>query len=243
MMVAEAASGFHFSLFMSHRAMKKRIEPREGGLAVRRNLPAHERKQVLLDAALNIFAQKGMGITVQELADRVMVTQPLVHRYFPAKTDLIAAIMDVLHNAHWDPQWKQMLTDRSQPLEERIVTFYRSYLPQIHNERWYRGFLFASLENPEFARSFIARMDEELFSVLIAETRNNFGFPSTRENPASEREIELVWGMHSTSVYVGVRRHVYHLEVSADIDTTIHDQVRAYLMIAPVVMRELMPSA
>ncbi|MGO4836822.1 helix-turn-helix domain-containing protein, partial [Rhizobiaceae sp. 2RAB30] len=37
----------------------------------------------MLDAAVELFAEKGMGITVQSLADRVQVTQPLVHRYFP----------------------------------------------------------------------------------------------------------------------------------------------------------------
>jgi AcrR family transcriptional regulator len=44
----------------------------------------------LLDAAVDIFSEKGMGITIQALADRVSVTQPLVHRYFRTRVDLIA---------------------------------------------------------------------------------------------------------------------------------------------------------
>lgn len=241
MMRETAAGGFHRLLFMSHRTMVKRTEPKREGLTVRRNLPAHERKQALLDAALDIFSEKGMSITVQELADRVQVTQPLVHRYFPAKTDLIAAVMHTLQNAHWDPEWNATLTDRTRPLDERIVAFYRSYLPHIFNDRWYRGFLFAALEDPVFAQVYVSHMSGELFDVIISETRTHFGFPSVQEVPVCEREIELVWGMHSTSVYVGIRRHVYHVAVCADIDTTVFDQMRAYLMIAPVVMAEIMP--
>lgn len=220
--------------------MVKRTEPQREGLAVRRNLPAHERKQELLDAALDIFSEKGMSITVQELADRVGVTQPLVHRYFPAKTDLIAAIVDTLQNAHWDPEWNATLTDRARPLDQRIVAFYRSYLPHIFNDRWYRGFLFASLDDPVYAQVYVSRMNAELFGVIISETRIHFGFPTVEDVPICEREIELVWGMHSTCIYVGFRRHVYHVPVSADIDTTVSDQMRAYLMIAPVVMAEIM---
>lgn len=221
--------------------MAKRIVSNAGGGAVRRNLPAQERKQVLLDAALDIFSVKGMGITVQELADRVKVTQPLVHRYFPTKADLIAAIMDTLQNAHWRPEWNEILTNRAIPLDERIVAFYGSYLPFIFNDRWYRAFFFGALENPAFARSYAAHVHDELLMVMVNETRLYFGFPSIDDKPAAEREIELVWSMHSTAVYIGIRRHVYHMEAPRDIDATVFDQMRAYLMIAPLVMAELMP--
>jgi AcrR family transcriptional regulator len=219
--------------------MVKGVGPKEGGLAVRRNLPAQERKQVLLDAALDIFSEKGMSITVQELADRVQVTQPLVHRYFPAKADLIAAILDTLQNAHWDPAWRATLADRSRPLDERIIAFYQTYLPHVFNDRWYRGFLFAALEDPRFAQAYLGHVDREIFAVIINETRVHFGFAPIETTPVCEREIELVWGMHSTFVYVGIRRHVYDVAVCTDLDTTVRDQVRAYLLIASAVMKEI----
>jgi AcrR family transcriptional regulator len=91
----------------------------------RRNLPAEKRKRELLDAAVELFAMRGTGITVQGLADRVNVTQPLVHRYFPTKADLIRSISRELREAHWDKTWREGLRDRSRPLEERIPDFYR----------------------------------------------------------------------------------------------------------------------
>jgi hypothetical protein len=82
-----------------------------------------------------------------------------------------------------------------------------------------------------------------LFTSIIDEVRFRFGYPSVKAVPVFEREIELVWGMHSTMVFVGIRRYVYHTPVSDDLDTTVLDQVNAYLMVAPKVLSQLMPAA
>lgn len=221
--------------------MEKRAVKRSGTTATRRNLPAEERRRELLDAAIELFSEKGMGITVQELADRVKVTQPLVHRYFPAKADLIAAIRDSIQNAHWDPQWRVVLTDREKPLGERILTFYGLYLPHIHLDRWLRGFWYAALEDATFAQSYLSHVEGELLAAIVNEVRVTFGYPTLDQTPMFEREMELVWGMHSSAVFVGIRRNVYHTRVSDDVPMIVRDQMRAYLAIAPQVLSELMP--
>jgi len=209
----------------------------------KRNLPAEERRRLLLDAAMDLFSERGLGITVQALADRVHVTQPLVHRYFPTKADLIAAIRDRIQNAHWDPIWRQVLTERCRPLEERLRDFYGRYLPHIYRDSWYRSFWYAALADPTFAQAYLDRVRRELLTAIIDEVRFRFGYPAVAVVPVFEREMELVWGMHSTMVFMGIRRYVYHTPVSDDIDTTVKDQVHAYLLAAPTVLAELMPAA
>lgn len=208
----------------------------------RRNRPAEERTRELLDAALELFSSRGMSITIQSLADRVNVTQPLVHRYFPTKADLIAAICSEISEAHWDPLWHAVLTERARPLEERIPDFYASYLPHIYHSAWYRGFLYAALHDPRFAQIYLDKVERRLLVAIIDEARWRFGFPSTDRVPPHEREVELVWGMHSTLVFHGIRRYVYETRVSHDVPAILRDQVRAYLHMAPVVMAELMPA-
>jgi AcrR family transcriptional regulator len=208
----------------------------------KRNLPAGERRRELLDAALDLFSEKGMSITIQALADRVNVTQPLVHRYFATRADLIAGIREKIQFAHWDPAWREVLTDRSRPLQERIADFYGRYLPHIYSARWYRGFWYAALTDPTFAQEFLARVHEELLLSIIGEARHKFGYPDLMCRPATPREIELVWGMHSTNIFIGIRRYVYQTSVSPDLQTTVLDQMRAYLHVVPEVMEELMPS-
>lgn len=220
-------------------------EPEVGpGLAVRRtkrNLPADERRRTLLDAAVELFAERGMGITVQALADRVNVTQPLVHRYFPAKTDLIAAIRDRIQNAHWDPAWREVIADRGRPLEQRLTDFYGRYLPHIYHDSWYRGFWYAALADPAFAQTYLDHVHRDLLVAIVGEVRHRLGYPPVDAVAPFEREVELVWGMHSTMVFMGIRRYVYHTPVSDDVDTTVTDQIHAYLLGAPRVLAELMP--
>jgi AcrR family transcriptional regulator len=211
-----------------------------GRAGERRNLPADERRRKLLDAAVELFAEKGSAITAQALADRVHVTQPLIHRYFPTKTDLVAAICDRIRDAHWDPSWRAGLVDRARPLDERILNFYKSYLPHIYHETWYRSFWYAALADAEFAEPYLARVTEDLLVAIVGETRCANGFPGLDQTPPFAREIELVWGMHSTSIFLGVRRYVYRAPVSVDVETTVRDQMRAYLYMAPIVMGELM---
>jgi AcrR family transcriptional regulator len=213
-----------------------------GKAGEKRNLPADERRRSLLDAAMELFAQRGTAITAQALADRVHVTQPLIHRYFPTKRDLLAAIGDRIRDAHWDPSWRAVLIDRARPLDERIADFYRGYLPHIYRETWYRSFWYAALADDEFARPYMARVTEELLTPIVAETRRAYGFADLDQIPPFAREIELVWGMHSTCIFLGVRRYVYRSPVSTDIEATVRDQVRAYLHMAPIVMAELMPA-
>jgi AcrR family transcriptional regulator len=208
----------------------------------RRNRPAVERSREMLDAAMELFSHRGMTITIQSLADRIHVTQPLVHRYFPTKADLIAAICRQITEGHWDPVWRTVLTDRSRPLEERIPEFYRTYLPHIYQSAWYRGFLYAALHDPRFAEGYLTKVDRELLGTIVDEVRFQGGYPPIADVPMHERELELVWGMHSTLIFHGIRRYVYEMKVSHDVPTIIRDQLRAYLLAAPFVMAELMPA-
>jgi AcrR family transcriptional regulator len=53
-----------------------------------------ERAQELLEAALELSAEQGFATTVQAIADRGGVTQPLIHRYFPTKATLFEAVRE-----------------------------------------------------------------------------------------------------------------------------------------------------
>ena len=121
--------------------MERRQANKDGSTVTRRNLPAEERRRELPEAAIDLFSEKGMSITVQALADRVKVTQPL------------------------------------------------------------------------------------------GSTRLRFS--SARWNSSG--------AMHSSVIFVGIRRYVYHTPVSDDLPMIVRDQMRAYLAVAPQVLSELMP--
>ncbi|MFM2281162.1 MAG: putative transcriptional regulatory protein TetR family [Pseudomonadota bacterium] len=207
----------------------------------RRNLPAEERRRTMLAAALDLFSERGLSITVQQLADRVKVTQPLVHRYFPTKSDLIDSILELIQTGHWQPEWAERLAERDRPLADRLREFYSSYLPAIYRIQWYRGFLFAALEDAGFAQAYFEQFHSEILVTIAEELRATFGFPSLDDVALFEREREMIYAMHSTAIFIGMRRYVYETPVIKDIEPVIRDQIRATLFLAPEVLEELMP--
>ncbi len=63
--------------------------------------------------------------------------------------------------------------------------------------------------------------------------------PSTEQCPIAEGEFELVWGLHASIFYIGVRKWIYGLPIPADIDADVAARVTAFLHGAPAVMRSL----
>ncbi|HEY7983484.1 MAG TPA: TetR/AcrR family transcriptional regulator [Ktedonobacterales bacterium] len=64
-------------------------------MARRAALPGVDRRQQILEAALDIFAEHEFeGATTKEIASRADVTQGLIYFYFPSKEDLFFAAFD-----------------------------------------------------------------------------------------------------------------------------------------------------
>jgi AcrR family transcriptional regulator len=64
-------------------------------MARRAALPGVDRRQQILEAALDAFAENGFeGATTKEIATRADVTQGLIYFYFPSKEDLFFAAFD-----------------------------------------------------------------------------------------------------------------------------------------------------
>jgi len=56
-----------------------------------------EREQAILAAALGLAAERGMGaVQITAVAERAQIAAGTVYRYFPSKTDLIAALVDTV---------------------------------------------------------------------------------------------------------------------------------------------------
>ncbi|HEY3920678.1 MAG TPA: TetR/AcrR family transcriptional regulator [Gaiellaceae bacterium] len=63
--------------------------------AIRTRLPAHERRQAVLDAATRVFARSSYrGATTAEIAREASITEPILYRHFGSKRDLYLACLD-----------------------------------------------------------------------------------------------------------------------------------------------------
>src|SRR5450631_4037130 len=98
-------------------------------------LPASDRRLQLVETALDFFSRKGYGgTTTKEIAAAAGVTEAIIFRHFPTKSDLYNAVLDHHYNAgqigECTAQWEGCM-DRSddeglvRAIIERIIESYR----------------------------------------------------------------------------------------------------------------------
>src|SRR5256714_12639461 len=110
--------------------MSRKIQPKDGrkrGGARQMRLSPDERRREFVAKATEFFSEEGFGGGTRALARRLGVTQPLLYRYFPSKDDLIKEVYRTVYLDPLETDWEKRLTDRSRPLRDRLLEFYRAY--------------------------------------------------------------------------------------------------------------------
>jgi AcrR family transcriptional regulator len=208
---------------------------------VTRRLAREDREELIVQKAIRYFATYGFSASTRELAKEIGVSQPLLYRYFPNKEALADRVFHEVYLSRWNPDWEEILRDRSRPLNERLLDFYKQYGRVILKSDWIRIFIFAGLTREGINNRYLARLRERIFDVVLAEMRRQFKIadPTPQEY---EDEIEFIWGLHAAIFYVGVRKWIYGLQVPKDLDRLIEQQVHAFLDSAPSVMKRIRKS-
>jgi len=89
-------------------------------------LPAHVRRQALVDTALVVFAEGSYrGTTTAEIARRAGVSEPILYRHFASKRDLYLACIDEAWR-RLRTQWEETLA--SEPPQNWIAVMSKSYI-------------------------------------------------------------------------------------------------------------------
>src|ERR1035438_410395 len=69
-------------------------------------LAATDRRQQLLESALDLFSRKGFeGATTKEIAAAAGVTEAIIFRHFPSKQALYQAVLDYRHESAETQEW------------------------------------------------------------------------------------------------------------------------------------------
>jgi AcrR family transcriptional regulator len=189
--------------------------------------------------AVAFFSEVGFDGQTRELARRLGITQPLLYRYFPSKDALIERVYRDVYINRWNPRWEELLDDRSRPLVDRLVELYVDYSHLILAYDWIRIWMFSGLKGMDLNSRYLMLLRERIFSRVIREVRHTHSLPSLEEVPANEMEFELVWALHASIFYIGVRRWIYGLEVPRDVDGVVAGLTRAFLEGVPAVSARL----
>ena len=218
-------------------------EAKAGATAgARKRLPRDERERLIAREAVRYFCEVGFGGQTRELAKRIGITQPLLYRYFPSKDALIERVYQDVYLNRWNPQWEEILDDRSRPLHEKIVAFYQDYAKAILTYEWIRVWMFSGLKGMDLNARYLTMLRERIYRRVIREIRREHGLPSPDEVPISETEFELVWALHASIFYIGIRKWIYGLPIPADVDGVVAALATAFLEGAPAVIAASLPA-
>lgn len=211
--------------------------PKTSPTSFTRRLAPQEREQQIVSKAVEHFATHGFAGSTRELARQIGVTQPLLYRYFPSKEALIERVYQEIYR--WDPQWEKQIADRTLPLDQRLARFYKSYAKTILRREWIRTFIFAGLDREGINDRYLTRLKEKVFLPVLKEMRDDLALEAPVTSTQEEAQIELVWSLHASIFYLGVRKWIYNLPITEDIDGHIERQIDVFLNGTQAVMKRL----
>src|SRR5246127_205879 len=206
--------------------MNKKPRPRRVSSKQRRLSPDERRKEFVAKAT-EFCSEEGFAGGTRDLARRLGVTQPLLYRYFPSKDDLIKEVYRTVYLEPLDQGWDGLLADRSRPLRDRLLEFYRGYTKVIFRRKWLRIYLYSGLKGLDINRWYVGVVRDKILSRIVRECRHEAGLPAQiKPSPA---ELEMAWVFHSGIFYYGVRKYIYDSPVLEDKEQMIADAVDAFL--------------
>jgi AcrR family transcriptional regulator len=205
----------------------------------RRRLMPCDRERQIVEGAVDFFSQYGLGGQLRDLARQLGITHTLLYHYFPTKQALIERVYTEMFAGRWNPEWEALLDDASLDTETKLTRFYSEYASVILKSNWVRIFVFSGLADRYITDQYFAMLHDKLFPRLVRETRKYRGAPL--RGKSSERELELLMGLHGSIFYMGMRRWIYGLttcNAKTEIQDArfIHDQVLSYLLSVSAVL-------
>ncbi len=203
--------------------MKKKPPPR-------RRLSQEDRRRVIIEQAIQVFAEQGFGASTRVLAQRIGITQPLLFQHFASKDDLIQAVFAALFERMSMRDWRTALGDGDGDLRSRLIEFFMSYATTLYDYHWIRIYMFAGLEGGTFNRMYIGKLTEPLLREIAAQIRRDRGLKRCAPADVTAREIELLWILHGGLYYSAIRKQIYGMAIeSVDVRPLIQYGVDAVL--------------
>jgi AcrR family transcriptional regulator len=175
--------------------------------APRRRMSAAERREVIVQAATEVFAEHGYsGASIDEIARRSGVSAPVVYDHFESKADLHRSLVEG-QCADLQQVWHDSLSG-DEPRDQRIARAFDGWFAYVeaHPNAWRMLFLDTS-GGPEVEeiRRDVAAQSREAMLPLLARERS-----STRlGKPGAKDTLDMVWEVFN-AVLQGLALWWYH---------------------------------
>ena len=125
--------------------------------STRTRMRPEERRQQILNVALDLFAQRGFEeVTIGDIASAMNIVRPTIYIYFPSTNAILDAIFDDLLNSYWQKIEPIIRNSKGMPTPQTVSEIFRIILNEPH--------LLAILRcgGPSFQRKRHAQFDKKL---------------------------------------------------------------------------------
>ena len=133
-------------------------------------MAGQERREAIIEAAVNLFAQRGFrGTTTREIAAAVGVTEPVLYQHFATKRDLYTAIID-WKSQEAEREYGQQLEAAAQANDDRqYLTALATIILHWYTEdpAFVRLLLYSGLEGHEIAALCYERLGVRLDCEIV----------------------------------------------------------------------------
>lgn len=193
----------------------------------RKNMRADEREKSIVTEAVRFFAEVGFEGQTRELAKRMGISHGVIYRHFESKDALIERVYEHVYLQRWNPDWEPLILDRSRPLEERLVQFYKEYALRVFDYDWVRIFVSSGLKSYNLTDRYLAIIRDKIIVPASKELRHELQREPLSDY-AAKGEIELFWGLHGSVFYTAIRKFIYNVDVDIEDQSVVENTVRAF---------------
>ena len=194
---------------------------------------------MIVDAAIQFFADVGFGGQTRELARKIGISQPLLYKYFPRKEDLVDRVYREVYLGRWDPRWENVLGNDAEPLRDRLVLFYTEYVTRIMDYAWIRIFMYAGLLGSDINARYIELLRQKVVLPICRTLRVERHLVGRAATEIAAREEQAVWALQGGMLYMAIQTHLYGFERELPLDVLVRDRIDAFLTGVPNVFLTL----
>ena len=192
-------------------------------------LTREAREKLIVEGAIRFFAETGFGGQTRELARQLGMSQSLLFKYFPTKDALIDRVYRDVYISRWNPYWEVLMLNTRLSLRERLLQFYSEYAQKIMDYQWIRIFLYAGLLGSEINKLYLTLLKTRIIYKICHALRAEAGLDEVSDDELEERELQQVWALQGSILYLAIQKHVYHNLPPVSLDSIIADRIDVFL--------------
>jgi AcrR family transcriptional regulator len=179
-----------------------------------------------------------LSVSTRDICKPLGVTQALLYRYFTSREALIDAALERVFAHLWVTDWHAHLEAAQGDLTARLIAFYTPYVTTA-TSTFMRLFMWCALSNYPVPQRFFVPLTNKILRAVVSAMRAEASLPGLSGKPMTQGERELAMTLHTSIVFISIRRHIYHMSLPEDLGSLVAMQVRAFVPGALVELKRL----